>query len=114
MSDDLWNEALEAVEPFLRLGRLADFNNELQHIKSIKSRRCGSCFWWMKSRDCPRERNVNGYSRGPSMNSTIALRCSKYQLAPLSKQNYETRLLDWQERFNKAFPDRALIDKEDQ
>jgi hypothetical protein len=28
--------------------------------------RCGDCDYWMKSRDCPREHNVNGYTRGPS------------------------------------------------
>ena len=28
--------------------------------------RCGDCDKWMKSRECPRERNVKGMSRGPS------------------------------------------------
>lgn len=28
--------------------------------------RCGECDKWMKSRECPRERNVNGWYRGPS------------------------------------------------
>jgi hypothetical protein len=31
-------------------------------------RKCGDCDKWMKSRECPRERNVNGMSRGPSCN----------------------------------------------
>lgn len=28
--------------------------------------RCGECSKWMKSRECPREKNVNGWTRGPS------------------------------------------------
>ena len=27
---------------------------------------CGDCDKWMKSRECPREHNVNGQTRGPS------------------------------------------------
>jgi hypothetical protein len=34
----------------------------------IIRKRCGDCDNWNKSRLCPKERNVNGYSRGPSMN----------------------------------------------
>ena len=33
----------------------------------IRSRRCGDCYFWMKSSLCPRETNVNGWNRGPSM-----------------------------------------------
>ena len=32
---------------------------------------CGHCSHWMKSSECPKEINVNGYNRGPSCN-TIA------------------------------------------
>lgn len=28
--------------------------------------KCGECSKWMKSRECPREHNVKGMSRGPS------------------------------------------------
>ena len=28
--------------------------------------KCGECYYWMKSRDCPREHNVRGMNRGPS------------------------------------------------
>lgn len=38
--------------------------------------RCGDCYWWMKSRDCPREVNVNGRYRGPSAGDTP---CAKMQ-----------------------------------
>lgn len=32
---------------------------------------CGDCDKWMKSRECPRERNVNGQTRGPSWGAPI-------------------------------------------
>lgn len=38
--------------------------------------RCGECHWWMKSRDCPREHNVKGMSRGPSCNDAT---CDKFE-----------------------------------
>lgn len=40
--------------------------------------RCGSCQAWM-TRGCPKERNVNGYSRGPSMNE---FPCGQYTEKP--------------------------------
>lgn len=39
---------------------------ELATLKRQATPHCGDCYYWMKSRDCPRERNVNGMSRGPS------------------------------------------------
>ena len=36
--------------------------------KYAPKRRCGDCHKWMKSRECPRENNVKGISRGPSCN----------------------------------------------
>lgn len=38
--------------------------------------RCGNCYWWVKSRDCPREHNVNGQTRGPSCDG---MPCHKFQ-----------------------------------
>lgn len=37
--------------------------------------RCGECKHWMKSRECPREHNVNGMSRGPSCGAAV---CDKF------------------------------------
>lgn len=47
--------------------------------KEIRTREqeCGACFWWMKSRDCPRETNVGGRRAGPSMKAPI---CTKFQM----------------------------------
>jgi hypothetical protein len=37
---------------------------------------CGSCDHWAKSRECPKEHNVKGISRGPSMNG---MPCEKFK-----------------------------------
>ena len=37
--------------------------------------RCGECSHWMKSRECPREHNVKGMSRGPSCDDRT---CDKF------------------------------------
>lgn len=44
--------------------------------KYAPKHRCGDCHKWMKSRECPRERNVNGMSRGPSGGD---MPCDKFQ-----------------------------------
>lgn len=38
--------------------------------------RCGECYYWMKSRECPREHNVRGMSRGPSSGDAT---CAKFK-----------------------------------
>lgn len=48
--------------------------DEIRKLKvSIASigKRCGDCDKWMKSRQCPMERNVNGRSQGPSSEGRI-------------------------------------------
>ena len=40
-----------------------------------KVERCGDCRLWM-TRQCPREANVNGWNKGPSMSAAI---CDKFQ-----------------------------------
>lgn len=37
--------------------------------------KCGDCYFWMKSRDCPREKNINGQTCGPSMGAAA---CDKF------------------------------------
>ena len=64
-----------------------DMRNQLQRAtrkanwaaEESKKPQCGRCHWWMKSKDCPAEKNVNGTSRGPSSDSNLALSCSKFQ-----------------------------------
>jgi hypothetical protein len=49
------------------------------YISTAERRVCGNCTWWMKGRACPAEKNVNGFSRGPSCGSTA---CGKFDLEP--------------------------------
>jgi len=49
--------------------------------ESKRPNKCGKCHWWMKSRDCPKERNVKGYSRGPSCNDSTAVSCPKFKFS---------------------------------
>lgn len=48
----------------------------MQHLRERAQKNCGHCYWWMKSRDCPREKNVGGMSRGPSCSG---LPCEKFR-----------------------------------
>ena len=48
-------------------------------VRKSKEPTCGKCYWHMKSKDCPQERNIRGMSRGPSMGSLLARSCGKYQ-----------------------------------
>ena len=43
-----------------------------------KPPRCGDCYLWMKSGQCPQERNVGGWNKGPSMNGSI---CERFTTA---------------------------------
>ena len=43
----------------------------------VKYFKCGQCKLWM-TRECPQERNVNGWNRGPSCEGVT---CSKFVLS---------------------------------
>ena len=71
--------------------REAARRQELEHLRDNATRKCGGCFWWMKSRDCPREHNVAGQSKGPSCGASI---CTKYR--PTDNQ------LEWERKYEEA------------
>ena len=58
------------------------------YANEAAKKRCGSCCFWMKSRDCPAERNVGGMRRGPS---SSALPCAKFQITDSSLQLAERK-----------------------
>ncbi|CDX26739.1 hypothetical protein MPL3356_60527 [Mesorhizobium plurifarium] len=71
-----------------------------QHIDKIRrlrvqlaecGRYCGACDKWMKSRECPKERNVNGYSRGPSMKD---FKCNQF-VESASAQKHRSSKPGW-------------------
>lgn len=64
-------DIMVAFDKFIELDALAtkaqvhiDERNRLLHEARPK---CGNCRFWM-TRKCPKEKNVNGRNRGPSMN----------------------------------------------
>ena len=60
--DELWEWAARAARHTHITARIREINVDLSARP-----RCGECEHWMKSRECPREHNVGGFSRGPSM-----------------------------------------------
>lgn len=58
-----------------RASQLADDIRKTQNALLKLGTRCGDCNKWMKSRECPAERNVNGRNHGPSSET---FKCSQY------------------------------------
>lgn len=65
---------------------------ELARLRESSRDKCGNCHYWMKSSDCPREKNVGGRRTGPSMNAPI---CSKF--------TPDSQALEWREQYRSAF-----------
>ena len=55
-------------------------------LRAFAKKRCGNCFYWMKRGSCPKEKNVNGYNRGPSIDAPP---CSKFERDWLSQEAFE-------------------------
>ena len=63
-------------------------------LRESKREVCGNCDSWMKSRVCPRERNINGLSRGPSCNHP---KCEKFSRKRASEELTTRRETELQE-----------------
>ena len=85
MSDD-FDKVVSTLDRISHLSRLRD---KVAIAKSSASRRCGNCSHWMKSRSCPMERNVGGYSRGPIANTPA---CSKFQITQTAVELQRRRI----------------------
>ena len=65
--------------------RLSEHTQRLDRIRKLRAtlaklgRECGDCHKWNKSRECPKEHNVKGHSRGPSWGEPI---CGAYAERP--------------------------------
>lgn len=68
---EIWDWAHRLSEHTHRLHKMRELRADISKIGS----RCGDCNKWMKSRECPREKNVNGRNRGPSCND---FKCSQF------------------------------------
>ncbi|MFA7628603.1 MAG: hypothetical protein WCY37_04350 [Candidatus Dojkabacteria bacterium] len=63
-----------------------DEDKKISHI----GKDCGDCYHFMKSSECPKEVNVGGFNRGPSINSRACEKLepeSKYKNSPAPEDN---------------------------
>lgn len=77
MSDDSRQQFDRAVNALDRMSLLGQLRDKVVEAMQVGRRECGSCYFWMKSRECPREHNVNGYTRGPSCAHPA---CAKFRI----------------------------------
>lgn len=68
---EIWDWAAKLSEHTYRMDRMRKLSADIRVIGT----RCGDCDNWMKSSQCPQERNENGRQRGPSMNG---LKCIQF------------------------------------
>lgn len=66
-ADRIIDAAIQASREVHRQDEIKRLRDEISQIGKV----CGDCDHWMKSRECPRERNIKGISCGPSMNESI-------------------------------------------
>lgn len=64
---EIWDWAAKLSEHTHRVHAIRTLSADISGIGN----RCGDCDKWMKSRECPRERNVNGWNHGPSCNDYV-------------------------------------------
>ena len=68
---ELWDLATRVADHIHRQALVAEKKKQLRDCGAA----CGDCDYWMKSSLCPKEHNVNGRNRGPSMNG---MKCGKF------------------------------------
>lgn len=70
---EIWDWAAKASEVIARNEKARELRAGIRDL----SPRCGTCVYWMQSRNCPREtRTPQGRRSGPSMNGSP---CSKHE-----------------------------------
>lgn len=69
--------------------KIKELENKINSLNTA----CGHCDKWMKSQECPKERNVNGRQKGPSIGDP---RCDEF------KESWTTGLLRdrWEKELN--------------
>lgn len=67
MADEVFGIAAGFGTAIHLIAEIGSLKHEICKLQST----CGSCEHWMKSRICPREKNVNGYSRGPGCDAPV-------------------------------------------
>ena len=85
------------IDALGKAGHLAYLKRERARIQNDARPKCGNCHFWMKSRECPAEKNVNGQSRGPSCEGFA---CQKFQPCPRMQKTFEKLLADKDSEIN--------------
>lgn len=70
-----------------RLQDIAEYKVRCVNLRN-RHGKCGTCFYWMKSSFCTREKNVNGRNKGPSCGDLV-MGCPKFHLDPSIKIDFE-------------------------
>jgi hypothetical protein len=99
---EIWDWAKRLSEHTHRLHDMRELRRDIARI----GRECGGCDNWMKSRICPREKNVNGWNRGPSMTDPV-MNCQTFVQAPSEiarKGELQQRLSALEEKHAEATP----------
>lgn len=79
------SEIDRVIDGLNKISLIAQLRDKVRVAADAKRNRCGGCDHWMKSRQCPKERNVGGMSRGPSCDD---LACSSFSI---TAREIETR-----------------------
>lgn len=79
------------IDALCTASKLAHLKRERSRIQTRASPRCGNCDHWMKSRECPAERNVNGMSNGPSCEG---IACTQFKECPSTQRMFEKMLAE--------------------
>ena len=72
-------------------------NDQLKNVADACRDECGSCIFWMR-KGCPKEKNINGISRGPSCCSPP---CEKFQLNPIHAEIRIDKFAEMQAKSNQ-------------
>lgn len=74
MSDDLRDQFDRMIDAANRHSHLMQLRDKVNYALEAGRSKCGDCQHWM-TRQCPAERNINGWNKGPHMNSPT---CSQF------------------------------------
>ncbi|MEE4332271.1 hypothetical protein V2J70_02120 [Pseudomonas alliivorans] len=85
----MWEQFDKLFDALGKAGHLAYLKRERARINSEARPKCGNCSFWMKSRECPAEKNVSGQSRGPSCEGFA---CQKFEMSAGSQRTFDQLL----------------------
>jgi hypothetical protein len=80
---EIWSWAAALGAEVQRVSKMRELSASIRELRT----QCSSCSLWM-TRQCPRERNVNGRKTGPSMKAPI---CGEFRMRPDKEALIEQR-----------------------